>query len=435
MEKIQIGWNKTKQQGIGFGKTQVPSTSKNKKEPFYIEGQEGHLMTIAPTGKGKGRNAIIPTLLTYDGPVVVIDPKGEAAAITAKRRKKFGEVVVLDPFQLTTKTPDAFNPIDICDFRDESVSTIALKLTHLLKTGHKHSAKEPFWDNKSGSLISGILAYIVHNEQPENRHFGTLRSILGKEDVVYKLATILDANENLDSYAYEEISQFIQTTDVTRSGILSTAQQHIQILGDPKVLNSMSKTTFDLKAYQEGKIYSIYIVLPPDKLQSHASLLRLWVASLMDLLMDRKFRPEVPNLFIIDEAAQLGDLDSFRTAMTLLRGYGVRVWSFWQDLSQLKGNYEKDWQTLTNNVEAFQTFGVTSFIMAKELSALLGRISPSQLLALKAEEQVIVTSGAKLTICEKIDYLMDKQYQGKYEPNPMFKNWGKKKVDKEPKKL
>lgn len=432
MNKIQIGWTASNQRRqIGFANSPLPKSKKPKRAPFYIEGHEGHLMTIAPTGKGKGRNAIIPTLLSYKGPVVVIDPKGEAAAVTAKRRKEFGEVVILDPFHITTKKPGGFNPIDICDFRDESVSTIALKLTQLLRTGYKSSMKDPFWDNKSGALISGILAYIIKNKPKEERHFGTLRATLGKEDVVYNLAAILDTQkEAMDAFAYEEISQFIQTTDVTRSGILSTAQQHIQILGDPKVLDSMRETTFDLKAYQDGKNYSIYIVLPPDKLQSHRALLRLWVASLMDLLMDRKFRPQTPNLFIIDEAAQLGEMDSFRTAMTLLRGYGVRVWSFWQDLSQLKGNYEKDWQTLTNNVEAFQTFGVTSFIMAKELAGLLGRISPVQLLALKAEEQVIVTSGAKLTICEKMDYLTDKQYKGKFEPNPMFKHWRKKVTNK-----
>ena len=42
---------------------------------------------------------------------------------------------------------------------------------------------------------------------------------------------------------------------------------------------------------------------------------------------------------LIDEAAQLGTLDELRSAITLMRGYGVKGWSFWQDLSQLQRIY------------------------------------------------------------------------------------------------
>jgi type IV secretory pathway TraG/TraD family ATPase VirD4 len=38
---------------------------------------DSHLMTIAPTGAGKGRSVIIPTLLTYPGPIIVVDPKAK----------------------------------------------------------------------------------------------------------------------------------------------------------------------------------------------------------------------------------------------------------------------------------------------------------------------------------------------------------------------
>src|SRR5690349_19336221 len=62
---------------------------------------DSHLMTIAPTGAGKGRSAIIPNLLQFPGPVVIIDPKGENYHVTAGRRRALGhEVILLDPFRL-----------------------------------------------------------------------------------------------------------------------------------------------------------------------------------------------------------------------------------------------------------------------------------------------------------------------------------------------
>src|SRR4051812_4199702 len=65
-------------------------------------GGEGHLITVAPTGAGKGRSVIIPNLLSYDGPVVVTDPKGENFAVTARARRQMGHAVYkLDPFGVT----------------------------------------------------------------------------------------------------------------------------------------------------------------------------------------------------------------------------------------------------------------------------------------------------------------------------------------------
>src|SRR3546814_14619691 len=51
--------------------------------------------------------------------------------------------------------------------------------------------------------------------------------------------------------------------------------------------------------------------------------------------MRRRARPEASTLFVLDEAAQLGTFNELRQAVTLLRGYGLQTWSFWQDASQL----------------------------------------------------------------------------------------------------
>ncbi|MEL6979873.1 MAG: type IV secretory system conjugative DNA transfer family protein [Pseudomonadota bacterium] len=45
-----------------------------------------HFLTVAPTRSGKGVSAIIPNLLSWQGSVLVIDPKGENAAVTSSYR-------------------------------------------------------------------------------------------------------------------------------------------------------------------------------------------------------------------------------------------------------------------------------------------------------------------------------------------------------------
>ena len=60
-----------------------------------------HLLVLGPNGSGKGTRLLIPALLQMSGrSVVVIDPKGELAAVTAAWRRTVGDVVVLNPFGL-----------------------------------------------------------------------------------------------------------------------------------------------------------------------------------------------------------------------------------------------------------------------------------------------------------------------------------------------
>lgn len=50
-----------------------------------------HLLTIASSRTGKGVSLLVPNLLLYDGSVIVIDPKGELARVTARARREKGQ--------------------------------------------------------------------------------------------------------------------------------------------------------------------------------------------------------------------------------------------------------------------------------------------------------------------------------------------------------
>src|SRR5437868_5587203 len=59
-------------------------------DPKWIVGfsDDRHVCTIATNRAGKGRSVIIPNLLTWRGSVLVIDPKGQNALVTAMARGK-----------------------------------------------------------------------------------------------------------------------------------------------------------------------------------------------------------------------------------------------------------------------------------------------------------------------------------------------------------
>lgn len=421
--ELLLGWKAAEppREPIGFSAPR-PAEAQGRlplEEPI-LYGEDRHLLTIAPTGAGKGRSVIIPNLLRFEGSVIVIDPKGETWHVTHRRRREMGqEVLLLDPFQAVGRRTDSLNPFDLFDRPGALLDADAEMLASLL-AGDAGFHKEPFWDNWGRSLMSGVIAAVAETASPVERHFGKVREILMSDDAVYNLAALVENHDHLNRLSKQNISSFLPITEQTRSGILSTTQSYLKVVNSDSALRSLSRSTIDLDAVREGAPMTIYIVIPPDKLESHGALLRLWVGALMLTVMGRKRRPKRSTLFLLDECAQLGEFGPLRQAMTLLRGYGLQVWPFFQDLSQLQRLYPKDWRTIFNNSGVFQLFGVANHLMAKESAELIGDMDADVLRGMGKDRQVVAVSGDKALSCRLPDYLEDAAFKGLWDPNPMF---------------
>ncbi len=392
-------------------------------EPIRYSG-DAHLMTVAPTGAGKGRSVIIPSLLTYPGPVIVVDPKGENYAVTARKRRAMGQhVVKLDPFNVINDGPkDSFNPFDMFDYTRTSPNDDARMLAELVML-EKSSPRDPFWDNWASTVISGMAIYLATSpasEDPAKRSFGAMRDMIYNNDSVYGMAKLLDEQgSTMDKEAYQEIGAFLSiSADNTRSGVLATVQQYLRLFGSPTVRKALELTTFDLEQIVKGGELTIYIIIPPNKLNSHRALFRLWVGSLLALVAHRTTLPPMNTLFLIDEAAQLGHLSLLQQAKTLLRGYGLQAWSFWQDISQIKKLYPTDWVTMVNNSAVLQLFGVRNHLMVKEFAEIAG-LEKSAVQSIRPEQQILIVDGEP-HVCRRPDYLHDKQFAGQWDPNPYY---------------
>jgi type IV secretion system protein VirD4 len=136
---------------------------------------EGHILTIAPTGSGKGISAVIPNLLDYPGSVLVLDLKGENYAVTAARRARFGPVLVLDPFRITGADSAAVNPLDLLDPASELCDADAATLAHLLVLPATEG-DTAFWEDEAAALLAGLLLYVAALEPEARRHLGTVAS-------------------------------------------------------------------------------------------------------------------------------------------------------------------------------------------------------------------------------------------------------------------
>ncbi len=430
--RLLLGWEATDPlaaRPIGFAPPQKPGTARPAKQglgPVWLNNPESHCICVAPTGSGKGRNSLIPHLLTWRGSAVVVDPKGEAAATTGHYRSQVlgQKVIYLDPFRLVTQTPDSLNPLDVIRFSDSSPEEFALTAPGLLHPEFVGSTRDPFWDNNGDSLISGLICHMLVSGEPEDRHFPKLRDYLMCDDVHYSLAVLLDTKgKQMPRMAYGNISSFVSTVEQTRSGILATAQQHLRILADPAVVQGLSTTSFDLDAFQQGEPMTIYLILPVTRLHSHGMLLRNWLSALFTIAMSREVLPAVSTMFFVDEVGALGQMDQLRTAFTVMRGYGVRVFIYLQDLTQLKRMFPQDWETVVNNAGTIQTFNLSNHLMARQMGELFGSdLRPEDLLKLGPDEQIVLFHGGRWQRCLKADYLTDPLFKGRFRANPRYES-------------
>lgn len=394
---------------------------------------DGHLITFAPTGSGKGVSLIIPNLLHYPGPTIVIDPKGENFAVTARYRKEKlrQKILLLDPFESIDDVllekfnveRQSLNPFDLSILNKGSVENDSQMISNLL-AGQGVLGDDPFWDLSARKIISGIIAHEIYKSISENRkpNFSYLMNKLYDSETVYNMAVLLD-EEDPDKFVVSCLGGgFVSFgDDKLRTSILATAQSYLSTLMSESIIKWLDNSTIDLHQIQSSDDYTLYIVIPPNKLDSHSNLLATWVGVLMLAIMERKNPPVHKTLFILDECANLGSLDVLKKAVTLLRGYGLQVWMFFQDLAQLKYLYDADYLTMINNCGVLQTFGMSRKASAQPIANILGKYRMSELMSLDRTQQIVSLSPGKTRIANLLKYYKDDAFSGRFDENPLIR--------------
>lgn len=389
------------------------------KEPVSIwdNRNEGHLITVAPTGAGKGVSSVIPALLSWQGPAIVIDPRGENYAVTADRRRLMGQQVrLLDPFGVTSApVTDALNPLDILDICDDAFEDDALAIANMLiHPGSLRSTTDPFWLERASALLATIITQLVaRNPVGCEVTLGQVAAALRCEDATLEMML---SNIGTKAKSTLTLSSNEFGTSRTRAAIFASAASHVGFLRSFAVEAALSKSTISLDDIGAGLPMTIYFAIPQDKLATHAPLLRLWLGVMLMTLGRRRSQPKLPTLFLIDEAAQLGELEQLRTALTLMRGFGVRVWLFFQDMTQLSRIYS-DWESILNNCTTQQFFKPATPFARRMLDEYLQGAAPFE--AFKDDKAVLVSQGATHMVTRP-DYRRDRIFAGLAKPNPFY---------------
>lgn len=366
---------------------------------------EKHMVTIAGTGAGKSTAALIPNLCIHGGSLLCIDPKGELARVTARRRgpggngvRGMGQAVhVLDPFDTTGfGASSAYNVFDemaavSAKDADRPVSyagTMAEALVRPL------SEKNGYWDEAAKTYLRGLILYVFAHEPPEKRTLSRLRALVTQGDLeghrkALKAGTIkpgqLTPHDILTEKMLgsrkgpygEAIASAAASIDMMgpnqRGGVITTAQEHTAFVDAPEIARVTSGSDFLLEDLKDEET-SVYVCLPPHMVAGkEGRWLRMFVLLFIDMMMRVQKAPKPPVLLAIDEFPNLGKLDGIELVAPMLRSYGARFWAVGQDVEQFRKVYPESWGGFIGGAEAVQLMGIKHPESVKLIVELLGR--------------------------------------------------------------
>jgi type IV secretion system protein VirD4 len=301
---------------------------------WYFDG-EGSLITVAPPGSGKTQGQVFPNLLTWRGPAVVLDVKGEIYDQTSKwRQENVGPVYKFCP--LEPAASHCFNPLTTVRSDPEYLWEDARFLADMMIV--PKDTGDPFWDRSARDVLTAAIARVCVEEDVAKR---PMSNVL---DIVHGVGWTKFVNYlqgRVDMLTMRRIGVSLgEMEQKTRDGVLKSAQASLSAWEGERIARATRKSDWSPLDLRGGTSPTIYICLKPNEIDSYTSVLRVLIAQHIRALTSNLPAKEAPPiLFLLDELPRLKHMPPIEEALEIGRQYGIRLWMFAQSLGQLEQSY------------------------------------------------------------------------------------------------
>ncbi len=361
----------------------------------------GHLLTIASPSSGKGVGVVIPNLLRHKGSAIVLDPKGENYIVTAQQRNKLGnKVFYYDPWDVMCNYPGVnhantikarINPFDYLKTEDPDFIDNARALASSLIVRDDPSGT--FFYNEAETflfrlIVSVCVKYPIGSAE---RNMSKVRTLLtlppfeaGSLDEWIGTDVINDRKipDHLKVIPKELKSWLVLNKKGKAAAFTNTYSFSLQatdFVSNQGVADSLKTSNIDMMQLKTNP-QTLYLIMDLKRLTLNSAVykpfIRLIVTSAMLGASVRVGYANMPKdrvLFMLDEIAQLGNLQYLPQMLSIYAGMGITVWTIWQDLAQIQKNYDKEWSSIVNNCAVQQYFGVNDNDTAENVSKKAGK--------------------------------------------------------------
>jgi len=337
------------------------------------------LVVFGPTQSFKSAGLAIPALLEWDGPAVASSTKTDLLAASIRRREQLGDVMVFDPFGLSTSPTATWSPLRAAHTWDGALSTaMRMSAGGELDTGSVRGGS--YWSAAAEQRLAPLLWTAAQTNAGIS---AVVRWAYGQGDS--ELPAILqgllqDAKHSAEradaQAAYDAHAAFEQLAGETRSSIESTVQLLLRGYRSPRVQASATSSEITPERLLAGSA-TLYLVG-----DSHRSkLLRPIFLALLSELIDHAYHEATwrggrlphPLLLCLDELGNVAPLPNLGEIASTAASHNIQLVSIFHDLAQARARYGDQTLTVINNHRARMLLpGVADLETLRYFSELLG---------------------------------------------------------------
>jgi type IV secretion system protein VirD4 len=340
-----------------------------------------HALVLAGSGGFKTTSIGIPTLLTWTGSAVVLDPAREIGPmVTAFRRQRLGHsVVTLEPATATTSGINVLDWIDIASpLADSHVDSVVNWIT--TENRESSSDSSAFFKGSGRDLITCLLADLLWDPtlSPQQKTLRALqRRLVTPEKKMRSLLATIHA-QSASTKARDLAGTLMEQHEETFSGVYGNANRDARWLSTSAYADLVSGggegatpalRTADL--VRGGT--TVFLQIPLPVLLTTPAVGRVLVGALLNAAYQADGAVTGRILFLLDEVARLGYMQLIEQARDAGRKYGITLLLLYQSLGQLVAQWGREGKQTWYDSTAWQLFAaVQDWDTARELSAMCG---------------------------------------------------------------
>lgn len=334
-----------------------------------------HALVFAGPGGFKTTSIGVPTMLTWHGSAVVLDPSREIGPMVQDfRQETLGHrVVTLDP---ADPAAGAFNALDWIDITaPEAEANVEAAVSWVCgETRGQTTSGAHFFRESGKGLIACLLADMLWDAQlaPERKTLKQLRrALVTPEDEMREMLGRIHATST-SSLARDLAGTLKGLVAETFSGIYGNANTDTRWLSTTAYADLVSGNSFRTRDLADGQL-TVFVQVPLKTLQATPALGRVIVGALLNAAYEADGQVHGRILFLLDEVARLGFMGVLEQARDAGRKYGITLLLLYQSLGQLVGQWGREGKQAWYDATSWRLFAaVQDPDTAKELSAMCG---------------------------------------------------------------
>lgn len=373
-----------------------------------VTGLNNNDMIIGSSGAGKTGGYVIPNIINITGSMIVSDTKGQLFKMCRETLENKGYKVYSVDFCNPEKSC-GYNPLKfirtnksggICE---KDVLTLAKAVMPCL------DKQEPFWEKAASGYIAFLIGFCMEAINDDEHNMSSVcklhRAFIRPGGDLPFVCWIKENPNSFSARKYDRIKATLNA-DKMWSSIYEFANRALDLFEFEEVRNIFENNdSIDIESI--GKEKAVVFLNTSDTDRTFDYLSDVFFTQALQTLCsladsNEGGRLKVPVRIVMDDFASGARIPDFDKVISVIRSREISVSLILQSLSQLESMYGKaNAKTIINNCDHLIYLGSQDMETAEYIGCRVLK-TPEYVLCLPKEKAVLLTSGEKARIVNKI---------------------------------